>query len=191
MSFIGEKCFASCYRLRDIIIPPQLEIINPSTFMSTAIERIKLDYGVFVNKDAFKNCTNLKTVEIFDHCTLYIASFSLCNAIEHVVFYEYVTIYEGAFDKIKNVSYYGLVDYWSDDTYNQLHALNIKTINVIPEYVSTKYADIPVRFVNFSNNYYQQYNPNDSDIQELPISVPNPGIPFYRQYRRLNVKRRR
>lgn len=123
----------------------------------------------------------------------------MCNNIENVVFYEYVTIYEGSFEQMGNVSYYGLVDYWSIGTYDELHSLNIQKINVVPGYVSTKYADIDVNFINITSSeftYSQPANPSEPSNPATPVPVPKPErkpcseIPYYSQLRRINNRKR-
>lgn len=65
VSFIGESVFEGCNHLRRIDFPPELRILDETSFMDTSIESIILPSKIiYIDKFTFSGCKTIKIIEV-------------------------------------------------------------------------------------------------------------------------------
>ena len=112
---------------------------------SCGITSVRINPDIVVNGNAFMNWTNLSRVEIFDNTIIMPDAFALCNKIEKIVIYEFVTRHNNSFDSISpNVFYFGISDVCLSETEYELKYFNIQIINVLNEFSADEYGTIRV-----------------------------------------------
>ncbi len=89
MKRIGKNAFASCERLRNILLPAQMEVIQEGAFQNCSqLPSIKLPKTVKTIEDnCFSGCVNLKTVEFSYPSSCKVigwSSFSGCQSLTHL-----------------------------------------------------------------------------------------------------------
>jgi hypothetical protein len=93
VSIIPKRCFANCYKLKEIYLPDSINFIDSQAFENCyELEKIIIDGEVFsVEKEAFSNCKKLRSIHFNGSVkSLHLKSFKNCESLEEVFFNRYL-----------------------------------------------------------------------------------------------------
>ena len=145
-SIIPKRCFANCYKLKEIYLPDSINFIDSQAFENCyELEKIIIKGEVFsVEKEAFSNCKKLRSIQFNGIVkSLQLNSFKNCESLEEVFFNKHLLeINDSSFlgcEKLKKI-HINEDKTWIEK--NLLHAKNFKFEILSSRLIRKKEIDI-------------------------------------------------
>lgn len=129
---IGESCFRNTSSLNNVVLPKTINKIGKNAFKGSEILYITIPNTNIssVGEDAFRDCVNLKEIEL--HCSgsveIYGRTFSNCTSLKSVILSGITQMNQYSFENDTNIEYLSITDSNVETRYGQFqNCTNLKT----------------------------------------------------------------
>ena len=91
---VGEQAFYQVGNVVAMTLPGEIKYVANEAFYNSFIDKVILDGATLIGHRAFKNCTDLQTVELPNATKIGVEAFYGCNELESMVFTDAVGLIE-------------------------------------------------------------------------------------------------
>lgn len=132
---IGESCFRNTSSLNNVVLPKTINKIGKNAFKGSGILYITIPNTNIssVGEDAFRDCVNLKEIEL--HCSgsveIYGRTFSNCTSLKSVILSGIIQMNQYSFENDTNIEYLSITDSNVETRYGQFQNCTILKTAII------------------------------------------------------------